>query len=511
VSETLSDLGEGFGAVLAVGPLIAILLGVFIGSLVGALPGIGPVGAMAVLLPLSFSLDPAGGLLMITGIYLGAQYGGSTTSILMRVPGEASSVITAIDGYEMTKRGRAGAALAVAAIASFVAGTLAVVMLMLVAGPVSRLAVDLGAGDFLALTVFALLVLVRVSGSRLAPTMVAASVGLLLATVGIDEGTGATRFTFGSDALLQGLDVTPVAVGLFGLAEILLLVEQRARAPRLPAVPLRDLYPSREELRRALPAIGRGSVLGFLFGLVPGPGGAMSTYASYMLERRLSRHPEQFGAGAVEGVAGPESANNGAVGGSFVPLLVLGIPFSAATALLLAGFTIHGAVPGPLFIENQSALFWSLVAGMYLANVALLVLNLPLVGIFTTVLRAPRDVLVAGILVVAVLGTFATRNALSDVVWLVVMGVVGYVMVKLDLSRPALMLAFVIGPFMESSLRQTLALSVGDPTYLVSRPVAVFLLLAAAAALALPLLRRGRRPAGVPVPKERVPATGDDA
>lgn len=498
--DTLSGLADGFGAIMAVGPVLGLLLGVFVGSLVGALPGIGPVGAMAVLLPLSFALDPAGGLLMIIGIFLGAQYGGSTTSILMRVPGEASSVVTAIDGYEMTKRGRAGAALAVAAIGSFAAGTLAVVLLMLLAGPVSSIAVELGAPEFLALTVFALLVLARVSGGGFVPTMVAVAVGLVLSTIGIDETSGATRLTFGLDSLVQGVDITPVAVGLFGLAEILLLVEQRGRPPTLPRVPLRELYPNRAELRRAMPAIARGGLLGFLFGLVPGPGGAMSTYSSYMLERRLSRHREEFGHGAVEGVAGPESANNAAVGGSLVPLLVLGIPFSAATALLLAGFTVHGAIPGPLFIQNQSALFWSLVAGMYVANVALLVLNLPLVGIFTSVLRAPRDVLVVCILVVAVLGTYATRSSLSDVVWLVGMGVVGYGMVKLDLSRPALMLAFVVGPFMERSLRQTLELSAGDAGYAARHPFAVGLVVAALLGVLAPVLRRRRAPAAVPVP-----------
>ncbi len=492
--DTLNNLAAGFAAALHVGPLLGVLLGVFVGSLVGALPGIGPVGAMAVLLPLSFALDPATGLLMITGIFLGAQYGGSTTSILMRVPGESSSVVTAIDGYEMTKRGRAGAALAVAAIGSFTAGTLAVLLLMLAAGPVSSLAVKLSAPEFLALTVFALFVLARLSGGTFASTMVAAGLGLALATIGISATSGGARFTFGSPALLAGLEITPVAVGLFGVAEIMVLVSQRGKVPALPTVKLKEMLPTGIELRRAAPAIGRGSILGFLFGLIPGPGGAVSTYASYMLEKRVSKHPEEFGSGAIEGVAGPESANNGAAGGSLVPLLVLGVPFSGATALLLAGFTIHDAIPGPLFITQQPALFWSLVAGMFLANIALLILNLPLVGIFTTVLRVPRDLLVAGILVIALVGTFAARNSITDMVWLIVLGALGFLMVKLNLSRAALMLAFVIAPLMERSLLQTVSLAQGNPGYLLGRPVALALLaLSAVFVVGPPLLARWTR------------------
>lgn len=495
--ETLSNLIEGFSSVLAGPALFAMLLGVFVGSLVGALPGIGPVGAMAVLLPLSFALDPAGGLLMIAGIYLGSMYGGSTTSILMRVPGEASSVVTAIDGHEMTRKGRAGAALAVAAFGSFIAGTMAVVLLMLLADPLSEFAIEFAAPEFLALAIFALFVLSRLSGGSFATTMVAAGLGLALATFGLDQTSGNARFTFGLDALVQGLEVTPVAVGLFGIAEVMLLAGQRGRIPELPRVRFRELYPNRREFRRALPSMFRGGILGFLFGLIPGPGGAMSTYASYMLEKRISRHPEEFGKGAIEGVAGPESANNGAAGGAMIPLLILGIPFSAPTALLLAGFTIHGAIPGPLFVQDEPELFWGLVAGMYAANAMLLILNLPLVGIFTTMLRVPRDVLLVLILVVAVVGTYATRNTMVDVVWLTVMGVLGYFMIKANLSRVALMLAFVIAPFMERSLTQTMSLSDGNPAaYLLERPIALTILVMTAlvmlAPAALRLLGYGR-------------------
>lgn len=388
--DILDNLLHGFAAILDPVTLGALLFGVFVGSMVGALPGIGPVGAMAVLLPFSFTLDPTAGLLMIAGIYMGTMYGGSTTSILMKVPGEASSVVTAIDGYEMARRGRAGAALALAAIGSFVAGTLSLVLLMFAARPLSDLALDLGPPEYLALTVFALFVLSRLSGAPFAKTMLAAGLGLALATVGLDQSSGNSRFTFGNQDLLLGVEITAVAVGVFGIAELLLLVERRGSLPRPPRISFRDLYPNRRELREGGPAMVRGGLLGFVFGLMPGPSAPLSTYASYSLERRLSKHPEQFGHGAVAGVAGPESANNGASGGALVPLLTLGIPFAAPTALLLAGFTIHGAVPGPLFISEEPELFWGLVAGLYAANVALLVLNLPLVGIFTTSCDSPR-------------------------------------------------------------------------------------------------------------------------
>ena len=484
--ETLANLAYGFAALLSGWALLAVLLGVFVGSLVGALPGIGPVGAMAVLLPLSFALDATSGLLMIAGIYFGAMYGGSTTSILMRVPGEASSVVAAIDGYEMTKRGRAGAALAVAAIGSFIAGTLAVVLLMLAANPLSNFAVNLSSPEFLALAIFAVLVLSRLTGGSFAATMVAAGLGLLLATVGLDQQTGNPRFIFGQTELAQGLEITPVAVGLFGIAELLLLAEVRGRMPELPSVRLRNLYPTKQELRRAVPSMFRGGILGFFFGLLPGPAGSTSSYASYMLEQRVSGHGEEFGKGAIEGVAGPESANNGAAGGAMIPLLILGIPFSGVTALLLAGFTIHGAIPGPLFIEEDPQLFWGLVAGMYVANIMLLILNLPLVGIFTSVLRVPRDVLLALILMLAVVGTYATRNNMLDVAWLLVMGALGYLMVKVGLPRTALILAFVLATLAEESLIQTLTLAGGNPAYIFERPIALGILALTALILLAP-------------------------
>jgi putative tricarboxylic transport membrane protein len=500
MTDTLSNVADGFGILLQPELLLPMLFGVLVGTAVGVLPGIGPIGAIAVLLPLSFTLDPTAALLMLAGIFFGVMYGGSTTSILMRVPGEATSVITAIDGFEMTKRGRAGAALAVAALGSFIAGTLAIVALMFAAPALSDIAIRFAAPEFLAITVFALLVLSRLSSVSFAKPMMAAGLGLALATIGLDQVTGDQRFTFGYFELAQGVDLTAVAVGLFGVAEVLLLAEQRGSPQKLPTVRFRELYPTRAELRRAVPSMFRGGLLGFFVGLIPGPSGVMSTYASYALERRLSQHKEEFGKGAIEGVAGPEAANNGATGGGMIPLLLLGIPFSPIAAMLLAGFTIHGITPGPLLIQQHPDLFWGLIAGFYVANFMLLLLNLPLVTIFTTLLRIPRDVMLAGILVLAVVGTFAARNTMFDVAVLIIMGLVGYVMVKVGLSRATLLLAFVIAAFMERSLVQTMVLARGNFfPFIVQRPLAVALLaVTLAIVLAPPLIRLLRPPHSYP-------------
>ncbi len=488
--DLISSLGEGFAAILDPVLLLTLVMGVLIGSIVGVLPGIGPVGAMALLLPLSFALDPAAALILIAGIYLGSQYGGSTSAILIGVPGEASSVVTTLDGYPMTKNGRAGVALAVAAIGSFVAGTIAVVLLMLISGPLSAFAAQFASPEYLALCLFALLVLSRLAGGSLITGFAAVGLGLMMATIGLDPTSGALRFTLGSTDLVQGVEVTAVAVGLFGIAEILLLAEGRDSTTRLPHVPFRSLFPGRRDLARATPAMLRGGFLGFLFGLIPGPSAVVATYASYLLEKRVSRHKDEFGKGAIEGVAGPEAANNGAAGGAMVPLLVLGLPFNAATALLLAGFTIQGIIPGPLFVQDNPALFWTLVAGLYAANIALLVLNLPLVGAFTSLLKIPRDLLLAFVVLIAIVGTYGTRGEMVDVLWLLIFGILGYFMVKLNISRVALMLAFVVGPLLESSLKQTVVLAAGDPLYLAGRPISVVVIVLTIAVMIAPVIVR---------------------
>lgn len=493
--EALSGLQNGFSVVFEGTPLIWTLVGVLIGTVVGVLPGVGPLGAMAVLLPLSFRLDPTSGLLMLAGIYYGSMYGGTLTSVLLNVPGEATSVMTAIEGHRLTARGRAGAALAIGAIASFTAGTITLVALTFAAPVFSRVAVSFAAPEFLALTVFALLVLSRLSGGSLTKAMAAAALGLVIATIGVDPVTGNVRFTFGYTPAVQGINLTSLAVGIFAFAEVFRLAESKRPPDRPVPVKLRDLYPTREEFRRALPAMGRGSTLGFLIGLIPGPAAVMSTFASYGVERRFSKGRHQFGKGAIEGVAGPEAANNGAVGGVMLPLLTLGIPFAAPTALLLAGFLVHGITPGPLLIRQEPDVFWGLIAGMYIGTAMLLILNLPLVGVFVNILRIPHGILAAIILIVSVLGVFATRNSMFDVGVLIVMGALGWLMMKAGLPRAPLLLGFILSTIIERSLQQTLILSRGDPLpYMAQRPIAATLLALTAVVLIVPpifkLIRR---------------------
>ncbi len=476
------------------------MAGCVLGSVVGVLPGIGPVGAMALLLPISFTLSPATAVILLAGIFYGAQYGGSTTAILINIPGEATSVVSTLDGYQMTRRGRAGAALTVAAVGSFVAGTVSVILLMLVAPALADLAVKFGPPEFFAITAFSLMALSRLTGGSLPLVVMLLGFGLALTTIGQDITFGKARFTFGSVQLLQGVELVAVAVGLFGLAEVLIVAEERATLTRLVSVRLRELLPTREEWRRSIGAIARGTALGFPFGLIPGPAVILSTFASYALEKRVSRRPEEFGHGAIEGVAGPESANNAAAGGAMVPLLALGVPFAPPTAMLLGAFTLHGIQPGPLLATEHPHVFWGLIASLYLGNVVLLVLNLPLVGLFTTLLRMPRDVLLALIVLVSAVGVFTVNNSVLDLGVMIAMGVLGYVLRKFGLNPATIILPFVIGAVMEQSLVQTLLLARGRPEYLLERPIAVALLLAGAIALAWPWLRQPLRAPAVRPP-----------
>lgn len=488
--DVISSIAAGFEAILNPLLLLTLLIGVLVGSVVGVLPGIGPVGAMAILLPISFTLDPAAGLLMTAGIYLGSQYGGSTSAILVGVPGEASSVVTIMDGFPMAKKGRAGAALAVAAIGSFVAGTLAIVLLALLAQPLSQFASEFSSSEFLLIAIFALVVLSRLAGGSVVLTFAAVGIGLLLSTIGLDSNSGQVRFDLGITDFIDGIEITSLAVGLFGIAEILLMAEGKDDSVAMPKVPFRSLMPTGQELRRSFPPMVRGGILGFILGMLPGPSGVVASYGSYAMEKRLSKRPQEFGQGAIEGVAGPESANNGAGGGSMVPLLILGLPFSGPTALLLAAFTVQGVIPGPLFMENEPVLFWTLVVGLFAANVALLVLNLPLVGMFTSLLRIPHDLLMTFVIVIAIIGTYATRGRIVDVFWLLVMGVLGYVLAKIGISRVAVMLAFVIAPTLESSLIQTLKLSGGNLGYVFTRPISVGIIALTVVLVAAPLVLR---------------------
>jgi putative tricarboxylic transport membrane protein len=495
----LEGLLYGFTIALTPANLLACFVGVFVGTVVGVLPGIGPVGAMALLLPSTFALDPAAALIMLAGIYYGAMYGGSTTSILVNVPGEAGSVVTLLDGYQMTRKGRAGAALAIAAVGSFVAGTIGVVGIMLAANWLADLAVQFGPPEYFAITLGGILLLSRLSGGSVVHALVMVSIGLALGTVGMDSISALRRFTFGSVQLAQGVELVPVIMGLYGVAEVLLLAEQGIKRVDVAGVRLRELFPTRGEWRQAAAPIGRGSIVGFVTGLVPGPAAVLSTFISYTLERKLSRTPERFGHGAVEGLAGPEAANNAATAGAMVPLLSLGIPFSPATAILLGALMIHGLQPGPLLISQRPEVFWGFIASMYIGNAMLLVLNLPLVGLFVSVLRLPQHVLATLVLMLCLVGAFSLNNSYLDLWVLAIFGVFGYALRKMGVDASPLVVALVLGPMMEKTLRQALFLTRGSVVELVARPltaaILVITLVAFLAPLVVRLVRRGRVPA----------------
>jgi putative tricarboxylic transport membrane protein len=467
--------------------VLACLVGAVIGTLVGVLPGLGPAAAMALLLPLTLKLGPAAGLVMLAGIYYGAMYGGSTTSILVNVPGEAASVVTAIDGHRLARRGRAGAALAIAAIASFVAGTFSVVALQLLAPWVARMALAFGPAEYFGFTLLGLVVLTNLTGRSRAKALTMVALGLVLSTVGMDPLGGVVRFTLDVGGAQGGLSFIAVATGLFGVAEVLAAVAQPVAA-LAPRVRLRELYPSREEMRRAVPPMLRGSLLGFLVGLIPGPAATIASFVSYGVERRVSRHRDELGRGAIEGVAGPEAANNAAVGGGMVPLLSLGLPFTPSTAVLMSGMLLQGVTPGPFLLRDHPHVFWSIIGSFYVGNVMLLLLNLPLVGLFARVAAVPPRYLGPVVLVLCAVGAFADNNNLFDVWVMVAAGLAGYVMRALDYDPAPLVLGLVLGPVMERSLLQALTIARGDPGGLWDSPLSAGMLLAAAIALVAPLL-----------------------
>jgi len=491
----IDGLVYGFAVAMTPANLFACFIGVLVGTVVGMLPGIGPVGAMALLLPSTYALDPATALIMLAGIYYGAMYGGSTTSILVNVPGEAGSVVTLLDGYQMTRKGRAGAALAIAAVGSFVAGTVGVVGIMLAAGWLADLAVQIGPPEYFAITLGGLLLLSRLSGGSVLNAFVMVAIGLALGTVGMDSISALRRFTFGSVQLAQGVELVPVIMGLYGVAEVLLLAEEGVTKAQIVSVRLREMLPTRTEWRQSAAPIARGSVLGFLVGLVPGPAAVLSTFISYTVEKKVSKTPERFGTGAIEGVAGPEAANNAATAGAMVPLLSLGIPFSPATAILLGALVIHGLQPGPLMMSQRPEVFWGFVASMYIGNFMLLILNLPLVGLFVSVLRLPQHVLATLVLLLCLVGAYSLSNSFLDLWVLLVFGLFGYALRKLRVDPSPMVVALVLGPMMEKTLRQALFLTRGSFLDIVARPAsAVILIFALLALVGPPLVRLLRRP-----------------
>ena len=493
MAETLQNLALGFSVALTPEVFLFAVVGCVIGTLVGMLPGVGPLAGISLLLPATFGLQPTTAIVLLAGIYYGAMYGGSTTSILMRIPGEAASVMTCIDGYAMTQQGRGGPALAIAAIGSFIAGTLSVIALMLLAPPLASLALRFGPPEYFALLTLGLLVLAFLSGGSMPKALAMAALGLFFGTIGIDLMSGFFRFQYGLVELGDGIGIVPVAVGLFGISEILLTAGQKT-VPAVQKPRLKNLLPSRAEWRQSVAPIGRGTVLGFVIGIVPGSAHIISSFVSYALERRISKHPERFGKGAVEGVAGPESANNAAACGAFVPMLALGVPSGPIPAVMLAALMVHGIAPGPLLMEQQPSLFWGFIASMYVGNLVLLILNLPLVGLFVNLLRIPYGYLYPAILVFCVLGVYSVNGSVVDVWIMTAMGALGYVLRKFDFEVAPVVLGLVLSPLLETALRQSLAMSSGSYAIFFGRPIAAAMLALAGVLLLLslvPALMRG--------------------
>lgn len=491
--EALGNLLLGFSIALTPANLFWCFVGVFLGTIVGVLPGLGPPATIAMLLPLTFKMDHTTAVIMLAGIYYGSKYGGSTTSILMNIPGESASVVTCLDGYQMARKGRAGAALGIAAIASFVAGTVGVVALMLVAPPVARFALRFGPPEYFALMALGLAMVVFLAGRSMIKGLLGMLLGLWLAGIGTDLFTADSRFTFGHMELLDGIDFIVVSIGIFAVSEVLVNLESRGGA-QLFRVPkgLRNLLPTLQDLKDCRFAFLNGSIVGFLIGVLPGAGSTISSFISYGLEKAVSRHPEKFGTGVIEGVAAPEGANNADTGGSLVPLLTLGIPGSNTTAILLAALILWGFRPGPLLMQEQPGLFWGLVASMYVGNVMLLLLNLPLVPLFAQILRIPYFLLYPAILGISVVGVYSLSKSLFDVWLLGLFGLLGYGMRKLDFPPAPLILGMVLGDGLERALRQSLMMSQGELSILVSRPLAAGMLVLTALILFMPLIQRAR-------------------
>jgi putative tricarboxylic transport membrane protein len=490
--EILSNLTAGFAVALSPINLLYCFLGSFIGTAIGVLPGLGPPATIALLLPVTYGIPPTSAVILLAGIFYGAMYGGSTTSILLNIPGEAASVVTCLDGYQMARQGNAGAALAISAFASFIAGTVSIVGLMVLAPALAAFAIKFGPPENFALLVLGLTMIGYLAGGSMTRGLMMACLGLLLGMVGLDPILGTQRFTYGVFKFSEGFEFVLVAMGLFGISEVLVNIEQTATAEVFQKK-IRGLLPSREEWRRSAAPIARGSVLGFFVGVLPGGGAVISSFLSYAVEKKLSKRPERFGAGAIEGVAAPEAANNSAATGSFIPLLTLGIPGNASIAMIFAALLIHGIRPGPLLVADKPDVFWGLVASMYIGNIMLLLLNLPLIGLWVKLLRAPYPLLAPLILTFVIVGSYSVNNSIFDVGTTIVFGVFGYLLRKLDFEPAPLVLAMILGPQLEASLRRSLIYSRGDLGIFFERPVAAVLMALALLMLLLPALRWLRR------------------
>jgi putative tricarboxylic transport membrane protein len=493
--DAIQLLIAGFATALTTTNLFACFMGVLIGTLIGVLPGIGPVATMAILLPITFAMDATTAIIILCGIYYGAQYGGSTTSILLNIPGETSSIMTCLDGYQMARKGRAGAALGISAMGSFIGGTLSVVGLMLLTPPLAKLAIGFGPPEVFSLTFFGLMMVTSIGRGSLVKSLLVAALGLFVSTIGREASArGFSRFTLGSLTLSDGVGMIPAAVGMFGIAELLTNVETMAKQDVYKSS-LRHLFPTVKDWYDSRWPIVRGTVIGFLLGILPGTGGPISTFFAYAVEKRLSKHPEKFGTGVIEGVAAPETANNASVSGSMVPLLALGVPPHVVMAMLLGAFTIHGIQPGPFFIKEHPNLFWGVIASMYIGNVMLLVLNLPLISIWVQILKIPYRLLFPLIIMFCFIGVYSLNSNFYELLIMIFFGFMGYILRKLDYEAGPFLLAMVLGPMMETSFYQSMGISQGDPMIFFRRPISAVLLTLVFVLLAslciLKVVRRG--------------------
>jgi putative tricarboxylic transport membrane protein len=506
--EILHNLFYGFSVSFQPENLVYCFIGAVLGTLIGVLPGIGPVGAISLLLPATFHLPPIPGTIMLAGIFYGSAYGGSTTSILVNIPGEAASIVTCLDGYQMAKKGRAGPALGIAAFGSFIAGTLGLVGLFLFAAPLAQFALRFGAPEYCALVLMGLVVVTYLSTGPMIKTIMVAAFGLILSSIGLDAVEGTPKLTFDILELSDGLGLVPISMGMFGISEVLVSLETDEKTEILKAkTSMRSLFPSVTDWIRSTGAIIRGSILGFFVGLMPGGNPVTASFLSYGIEKKASKYPYEFGKGAIEGVAGPEAANNSATAGSFIPLFTLGIPCNLVMALMFGALMIHGMQPGPFLLKDHPDLFWGVICSMYVGNVMLLVLNLPLIPLWVQVLKVPRKILFPLIMMFCIIGAYSLNNSAFDIIIMMIAGFVGYLFRKFEYEGAALMLAFVLGPMFEKTLRQSLILSRGSFTIFVTRPISAVLVGITVLVLAGSLLsffRKGRKGIGISTPVGKV-------
>jgi putative tricarboxylic transport membrane protein len=499
--ESFHHLLSGFVEILRLEPLLYCFAGVLIGTLIGVLPGIGPVGTMSILLPFAIKAPPLVAIIMLAGIYYGCQYGGSTTSILVNIPGEASSVVTTLDGYQMALKGRAGPALGIAAFGSFIAGTLGVFALMFVAPPLASLALRFGPPEYFSMICMGLTMVIFMARGSSIRAMMMAAFGIILGCVGLDPQSGASRFIFGRTDLMDGISLGPFVMGVFGISEVFLNIEKSSIKDRTLIVDkVKGLLPTLQDWKDCIMPITRGSIVGFFLGILPGGGAIISSFFSYAIEKRISKHPEKFGRGAIEGVAGPESSNNSATAGGLVPLLTLGIPPNVVMAILLGILIVHDVVPGPKFISQHPGIFWGFIASMYIGNIMLLILNLPLIGLWVKVLKVPYKILFPIILLFCVIGAYGINNSTFDIYTMIVFGVLGYLMRKYEFEGAPMVLAFFLGPMFETSFKLSLLMSDGSFSIFFTRPISAggmiitFLLLVISA---IPIIRRRKEVIGI--------------